>query len=324
MEITVKTKPECKIIIQRGIIKNNKLPDGFIITDANVYDNYKEIFDNRKFFCIDAGEKSKNLETYFKILKAIPENMGTIIALGGGVVGDISGLVASTYKRGIKLIIIPTTLLGMVDSSIGGKNGVDLGEKKNYIGTICQPSLVMIDPELLKTLPEKEFKNGLAEVIKYSHLFESPSLNLVGSKNFSDENIEKIIIECCKNKVKVVEKDIFDKSYRHILNFGHTIGHAIEILYCLSHGEAISIGMIKELEIAEKMGLADKNEIEKIKKSFVSAGLPIKLPQNIDVEKVLEIMKSDKKGKFNFAFSEKNYDIEVNEKVIRECLEERE
>jgi len=317
MEIIVKTSPECKIIIERGIIKNNKLPVGFVITDSNLYHYYDYLISSENYI-IKAGEDSKSLDNYLKILNNVSKN--TIVAFGGGVVGDLAGFVASTYKRGINFIQVPTSLVAMTDSGIGGKNGVNLGEKKNYVGTIYQPTLVIIDPELLKTLPEKEFKNGLAEVIKYGYLFGNPSLDLIESKNFSEENIDKIIIECCKNKARVVEKDFSDKGYRHILNFGHTIGHAIEILYNLSHGEAISIGMIKELEIGNKLKIIDKKEIEKLKKVLISAGLPTELPKNIEVEKVLNLMRSDKKGKFMFVFNEKNFDYYVDENIVRECL----
>lgn len=178
MEIIVNTQPKCKIIIQRGFIKNNKLPEGFVITDANLHHYYRDLISSENYI-IKASEESKSLETYFQILKILPENTNTIIAFGGGVAGDIAGFVASTYKRGINLIQVPTSLVAMTDSSIGGKNGVNLGEKKNYVGTIYQPSLVIIDPDLLKTLPEKEFKNGLAEVIKYGYLFENPDLNKI-------------------------------------------------------------------------------------------------------------------------------------------------
>ena len=320
MHIFVNTNPKYKVTIEKGYFKENKLPEGFIITDTNLYHCYKDLIDSKEHFIITAGEASKSIETYFKILKAVPLGVDTIIAIGGGVVGDISGFVASTYKRGIKLIQIPTSVIAMTDSSIGGKNGVNLEKKKNYVGTIYQPSEVIIDTEFLKTLPENEFKNGIAEVIKYSYLFTNPSLDLITSKKFFHENIEKIIIECAKNKARVVEKDSLDTGYRHILNFGHTIGHSIEISYNLSHGEAISIGMVKELEIANKLGLINKSEIESVKRAISLIGLPTELPKNVDIEKVLTVMKSDKKGMFKFAFNEKHYDYYVDEKIVRECL----
>ena len=313
MEIEINTLPKSKIIIQRGIVKT--LASGFIITDTNLLKFYKKLVSSPSYV-ITAGEQSKSLENYNKILNTIKESE-TIVAFGGGVVGDIAGLVASTYKRGINFTQVPTSLIAMVDSSIGGKNGVNLGEKKNYVGTIFYPSRIIIDPSFLKTLPKQEFRNGLAEVIKYSYLFGTPSLDLVTSKKLSDDDIEKIIIECCKNKVKVIEKDPFDKGYRHILNFGHTIGHAIELIHNLSHGEAISIGMVKEIEIASKLGLTKKGEL---KKALSSVGLPVELPKNFNIDKIISVMKSDKKGKFKFAFNEKNYDVYVDEKIIRECL----
>lgn len=317
MEIAVKTNPKYRIIIQKGLIKNNKLPQGFVITDSNVYEKYRDLVGDN-YFCINAGEKSKNIETYFKILDKLKdsENIDTITAFGGGVVGDTAGFVASTYKRGVKLIQIPTSLLAMVDSSIGGKNGVNLGEKKNYIGTIYQPTEVIIDTSFLETLPKEELKNGFAEIIKYYWLFDKNKLK----EKLDLENIEKIIFECCKYKVNVIEKDTFDKSYRHVLNFGHTIGHAIELLNNLSHGEAISIGMIKEMELGEKIGLIKHEETDMLRKALKSAGLPTELPKNIDIQKIIEIMKSDKKGKFRFAFSREKYDVEVEEDKVIEFL----
>lgn len=314
----INTTFKSQIIIQKGIIKNGKLPEGFIITDDNLKKHYKNLIIDENYSIIP-GENSKSLETYNNILKEI-NDVNTIIAFGGGVVGDIAGFLASTYKRGINLIQIPTSLIAMTDSSIGGKNGVNLGNKKNYVGTIYQPSKIIIDVELLKTLPAIEFRNGLAEVIKYSYLFGTPSLDLITKKQHSDEEIENIIIECCKNKCRVIEKDPFDKGYRHILNFGHTIGHAIELLYNLSHGEAISIGMIKELEIAHKLGITKREDIEVLKKAFIAVNLPIELPKSFNQDDIMNILKSDKKGKYKFSFSETKYDIEVDEKTIKECL----
>jgi 3-dehydroquinate synthase len=317
MEIILKTNPVCKIIIESGIIKKKGLPNGIIITDRNLLFHYKDLFSSEKYV-IKPGEKSKSLKNYFKILNTLDSDK--IIAFGGGVVGDLTGFVGSTYKRGINLIQVPTSLVAMTDSSIGGKNGVNLGKRKNYVGTIYQPSLIIIDPDLLKTLPKEEFTNGLSEVIKYAYLFDRHLLNSIKQNNFTSENIEKIIQFCCKNKVEVVEKDPYDKGYRHILNFGHTIGHAIEILYHLRHGEAISIGMIKELEIGYKIGIIPKEDILLLKDVLESVGLPTELPKNLDIDKVLKTMKSDKKGEFIFAFNKKYYDHEVNEDIIRECL----
>ncbi|MBS3091562.1 3-dehydroquinate synthase [Candidatus Pacearchaeota archaeon] len=317
MKIFVKTKPSYTIKIEKGLIKENGLPRGFIITDSNVYEIYKSLIKD-DFFCIKSGEQSKDIDVYKEILEKIRDN-DTIIAFGGGVVGDIAGFVASTYKRGVKLIHIPTTLLAMVDSSIGGKNGVNLGEKKNYIGTIYQPFEVIIDPLFLETLQEKEWQNGLSEVIKYSYLFGKPDIKKISLKIDSKE-LDKVIFDCCKSKAEVVEKDPFDSGYRHVLNFGHTIGHAIELLSGLNHGEAISIGMAKELELAVKRGITNKKDSEIIINRLKSVGLPTSIPENLDKNKIIEIMKADKKGKFIFALNKERYSVKLSEEEVRSIL----
>jgi len=317
MIIRVNTTKNYEIKIGNGIITN--LPEGFIITDKNVYNIYGNLIKGNSFI-LKPGEKSKNLITYREIVEKLSESGDErIIAFGGGVIGDIAGFVASTYKRGIELIQVPTTLLAMVDSSIGGKNGINISNKKNYIGTIYQPNGVLIDPSFLETLPEHEFKNGLAEVIKYFAVFNKPNIKkLENISKFND--IEKIITECCQMKVNVVERDEFDKGYRHILNFGHTIGHAIELLYGLSHGEAISIGMIKELKAGIKLGIINRTKLDEIENLLISNKLPTELPYNSNLEKIISLIKSDKKGKFIFSFNEKNYYVLLDEKIIREVL----
>ena len=235
-----------EIEIQSGSIKNRFLPNGFVITDKNLFQNYEDIIGD-KGFVIEPGEKSKSTEIFLEIINKL-NDADKIVAFGGGVVGDLAGFVASIYKRGIKLIQVPTTLLAMIDSSIGGKNGINLNKRKNYLGTIYQPEKIFIDPSFLETLSIKEFRNGIAEIIKYSILFGKPSLQRIEEGiRISDLDLPQIIYQCCLIKTEVVEQDEKDKNYRHVLNFGHTIGHALELVYHLTHGEAISIGMIKEV-----------------------------------------------------------------------------
>ena len=309
-----------KIEISKGIIKKKGIPKGFIITDENISKLYPELI-TKNHFIIKPDEKSKSFENYKKIIEKLSKtNEQTIIALGGGVVGDLAGFVASTYKRGIDLIQIPTTLLAMIDSSIGGKNGINLRNKKNYLGTIYQPKLVLIDSDFLKTLPEKEFQNGIAEAIKYFAIFEKPKIEIFQKKITKESDLTKAISECCKLKVEVIKKDEKDKNYRHVLNFGHTIGHAIELLYNLNHGQAVSIGMIKELQLAIKKRYATTKKLEQIKKALIINNLPTQLPKNFNVEKILGIMKQDKKGKFIFAFDKENYNVQLNEEIIKEIL----
>ena len=319
MEIIVKTNPSYKIKIEKGIVLKGGLPEGFVITDSNVYSRYKELIKG-PCFVLPAGEKSKTIETYVEIIKKIG-NTDKIIALGGGVVGDIAGFVASTYKRGIPLIQIPTTLLAMVDSGIGGKNGVDLGEKKNYIGTIYQPEEVLIDPDFLKDLPEEEFNNGLAEVIKYSYLFNKPPFEIMKNKITKDsKELINIVYESCKAKAEIVELDEKDKGIRHTLNFGHTIGHAIELLTGLKHGEAISIGMVKETGLAINLGIKEEEDKIRLIKALKANSLPLTFPEKININKVIGIMGYDKKGEFIFAFDRNNSNVKVNEKDIRKIL----
>jgi len=304
--------------IGRGIL-NKKLPSGFLITDTNIKELYPDLI-TRDSFVISAGEKSKSLETYSQIVQSIEKkDPETIIALGGGVVGDISGFVASTYKRGIDFIQIPTSLLAMVDSSLGGKNGLNIGKKKNYLGTVYMPKKIIIDLDLLDTLPEKEFNEGMAEVIKYFFVFGKPSYDLL--YDLKKRNMGEVISECCRLKSLIAEQDERDKNVRHTLNFGHTIGHAIELVYGLRHGEAISIGMVKEAELAIKKDLSTKDKKEKLLTLLKKYDLPTELPANFDKLKVLEIMKADKKGKFIFSVDEKNHSISISEEEILNILQ---
>ena len=310
------------IRIRKGIIKETGLPKGLVITDTNVFRIYKKLIEQsgNKYLVIKAGESSKSIETYSKIIKNLKEDV-RIIAFGGGVVGDIAGFVASTYKRGIPLIHIPTTLLAMVDSSIGGKNGVNLNKKKNYLGTIYLPEMILIDPLFLETLPSDEFRDGIAEIIKYGMIFNKLLLKRLGKKlKIDDEDLGKIIAYSCEIKTKVVGLDEHDKGYRHTLNFGHTIGHALELSYKLKHGQAISIGMIKEAELGQRLGLVKDEEINMLKSALDANGLQSHLPADADVNKIIQLMKSDKKGPLVFAFSSKDWNVKVNEKLVKEVL----
>jgi len=322
MIIEVKTNKPYNIEIDEGTVAQKGLPEGFVVTDENIHNLYLNLTLPEKKFIIEPGEKSKSLVNYEKIAEKLSKtDEQVIIAFGGGVVGDLAGFVASTYKRGISLIHIPTSLIAMVDSSIGGKTGINLEDLKNYLGTIHQPKSVLIDLLFLKTLPLKEFRNGIAEIIKYSHLFGKPDIEKLAKEVTKDDpDLKEIIFQCCQHKAGVVEIDENDKGYRHILNFGHTIGHAIELACGLSHGEAVSIGMVKELELAIKLGLSNKEKLEKLKKALLANCLPIDFPNNFDSEKILKLMKRDKKGELIFAFDEKNCNIQLEEKIVREAL----
>lgn len=242
------------------------------------------------------GERSKNLYTIEQICKKMVkygfDRHDCVIALGGGVTGDIAGFVASIYMRGINYIQVPTSLIAMVDSSIGGKTGVNTSEGKNLIGTFYQPKAVFIDPNLLKTLPKRHLINGMAEVIKYGciksySLFKFIEQNYQKILNRDSGLLNKIIEQSCAIKSEIVKKDEKEKGLRMILNFGHTIGHALEKLsgFKLLHGEAISIGMIEKCE-----NPALKLLLQKI-------GLPTKMPKKFSIEQIQKAIKSDKKKK---------------------------
>ena len=242
-----------------------------IITDDNVKEFYLERVEKKLSqagfstvcFSIPPGEASKNAEQYFSLLNWLCKNKLTrsdiIIALGGGVVGDLAGFTAATYLRGIPFVQIPTTLLAMVDSSVGGKTGIDLPAGKNLAGTFYQPSLVLCDTETLNTLPEHVFKDGCAEVIKYGMLGSTKILEALKEYSHGD-NLDDLIEQCISIKRGIVQRDEFDTGDRMLLNFGHTIAHAIEKLsgYKISHGFAVAAGMAVDTRAAFLKGLCPK------------------------------------------------------------------
>lgn len=239
----------------------------FLITDSNVAALYEreidEFFSASGRFVIPAGEESKNYKTLIRILSAMLESGATrssvVVALGGGVVGDIAGLAASLFMRGVKLVQIPTTLLSQVDSSVGGKTAVDLNGVKNAIGTFYQPSEVYADPTFLETLPMRELRCGMGEIVKYgaicSQIYRSLILN--NKRLYDVRYLQRIIPACIRYKAKVVKEDEKDLTgARRALNLGHTTGHAFELYYGRrSHGECVAIGAYYELYIARKKGI---------------------------------------------------------------------
>ena len=215
---------------------------------------------------IPAGEEHKRLSTvegiYHDLLASGMTRKDLIIALGGGVVGDITGFAAATFLRGVSLCQIPTTLLAQVDSSVGGKTGVDLPEGKNLVGAFYQPRLVLIDPAVLATLPDQTFADGMAEVIKYGYISNREILDMVSAPDYK-KNIERIICECVRIKRDVVTIDEHDTGLRMILNFGHTIGHAAEKLgnyVDLTHGQAVAVGMVAAMRLSAMLGNEDLSE----------------------------------------------------------------
>ncbi|MTI65307.1 MAG: 3-dehydroquinate synthase [Firmicutes bacterium] len=294
----------------RGIYKGEKIA---VITDSNVQRIYGESFCLNlkkygykvKIITIKPGEESKSLEVaknlYDKLLDFQISRGDLIITLGGGVVGDLGGFVSSTLFRGISFIQIPTTLLAQIDSSIGGKVAVNLNRGKNLIGSFYHPKAVFIDPNVLKTLDKRFLYDGMAEAIKYSlisdkSLFER--LNIYKDEKELMYNIEDIIYNCCKIKKRIVELDERDKNERMLLNFGHTIGHAIEKYFNyknFTHGEGVAIGMYNITKKSEEMNITQKGTSDLIKKVLKNYNLPYKL-NNMEKEKILKAITLDKKN----------------------------
>ncbi len=217
-----------------------------------------------------------------------------VIALGGGVVTDLAGYVAATYCRGIPLVMMPTSLLAMVDASIGGKTGVNGPYGKNMIGCIYQPKKVLLDLSTLKSLPKKEVANGMVEIIKHGLIASCKLFEAVEQGS----DIQGMIFESCRIKKEIVEQDERENGKRRLLNFGHTIGHALERLthYSLSHGEAVAIGLLVESYLSVKLGLLDQNSLERIHNVLLKNGLPLQLPSRFSLQNLLDTMAWDKKA----------------------------
>ena len=321
----------------------------FFVSDTNVSKLYlKELVSllkKEKFvvesFTFKAGEQSKNINTlidmYNYALKAGVDRKFTVVALGGGVVGDVSGLFASTYMRGLGLVQIPTSLLAMVDSSIGGKTGIDFEMGKNVVGTFYQPKFVYINSNFIETLSLEHIKNGMAEVIKYAITFSSKFFNeldaILNKSVINKKNFDKIIYECCKFKAKVVEEDEKErKGVRELLNFGHTFGHALETVTKYKkylHGEAVAIGMLFVAELSSRIKFCDNVTKQKIKDMVVGSGFNDNINLKVNPIDLLNIMKKDKKsvsGKIRFVLPEKigkaKTGIEIDNKIILNTIKD--
>lgn len=294
----------------KKIYKGRKIA---IVTDYNVNEFYGEKVTSSlkaegfKTFkiVVKAGEESKSIETLLEVYNKLLDfkiNRGDIIiALGGGVVGDMTGFAASTLLRGIPLIQIPTTLLAQVDSSVGGKVAVDLPRGKNLVGSFYMPKAVFIDPLLLGTLNDKVFNDGMGEVIKYGAIKDSELFNKLmnyENKEAALKDIGKIIYTCCRIKATIVERDERDTGERMLLNFGHTIGHAIEQFYNYteySHGEAVAMGMYAMTKLGEEIGMTKIGTSTIIKDILIKYNLPWTLP-DITTEVIIETISHDKKN----------------------------
>ncbi len=312
--ITLKTPSmEAKIHIGAEVVEA-RLPaltaekKCFVVTDSNVYALYtawfEKYFSGAEIFVLTAGEENKNFQSLYEILekmtKAGLHRTSRLFAVGGGVVGDIGGLAAALYMRGISCVQIPTTLLAQVDSSVGGKTAVDLGGVKNVVGAFYQPCEVLIDPSFLKTLPAREIKCGVGEIVKYAALSGEIFDKLERNKDkLSDlDFLTDLIADCVRHKAKVVQADEKETGERRSLNVGHTTGHAIELASGLSHGECVLHGMRFETRMAMLSGVCDKEYGQRLL-GIVEAALSLSPRQAVDfsgIAKQAELARSDKKN----------------------------
>ncbi|MBU5438201.1 3-dehydroquinate synthase [Tissierella sp. MSJ-40] len=294
-------------IIERDIKKL------FIITDKNIYNLYKENIDtfinkNNNLFIMEPGEEHKNIHTvhlvYKELLNKEIDRDGVILSIGGGVVGDLAGFVASTYKRGIRYIQVPTTLLSQVDSSIGGKVGIDFEGYKNVIGSFYFPMTTFVDTSFMKTLSQREITCGLGEILKYGLIidydfFKYMRSNITKMYEKDKEVILHAITKSISIKQSIVEKDKLDMGLRKILNFGHTVGHGIESYYkykIFNHGEAVILGMVYESYIAKEKGLIDNSYFQEIFKTLNPLVQTRKFNEE-EINRIIDYMKNDKKNK---------------------------
>lgn len=298
------------------IAKNHPAPLYAVVTDSNVNRLYgRTLADamiqaglNTSVLEIPAGESAKNMATVLslatRLLEQGADRQTLLIALGGGVVGDLTGFLAAIFMRQVGYIQLPTTLVGQVDSAVGGKTAVDLPQGKNLLGAFHQPRAVFADLQFLDTLPEREFANGLAEIIKYGIIEDEKLFGLL------EDNMEavlhrdpalllKIVETCCRIKKSIVEIDEREQGLRRILNFGHTLGHALEAEsgYRLSHGEGVALGMIAAAKLSSALGYLAADEAGRIGRLVAQAGLPARIDADLKTEAVLDRLKADKKKK---------------------------
>ena len=283
---------------------------------------------------LEVGEIHKNIATCTEVWGALSDLGGDrksiLINLGGGVISDLGGFVACTFKRGIDFINIPTTLLSMVDASIGGKNGVDLGNLKNQIGIIREPKAVIVDTQFLSTLPQNEMRSGLAEMLKHGLIFDKKYWDKFKDlKSLNTDNLNELIHQSIEIKNEIVCEDLTENGIRKSLNFGHTLGHAIESYFLendsktsLLHGEAIAVGMILESFISREKELLTKEEYQEIKYIINDIFERVEFSQ-IDIEKIIELLIFDKKnefGKVQFALLDGIGKIKINQESDNELI----
>jgi len=321
-----------------------------IITDEHVGPLYAERVaaalgaDRTRVYTIPAGESRKTREQWATLTDAMLADGfgrdGAVVALGGGVVGDLAGFVAATFMRGIPVVQVPTTLLAMIDASVGGKTGVDTPAGKNLVGAFHHPSAVVADPNVLSTLPREQVRAGLAEALKHGVIADEAHFDQVLSEGPAllggsvDDSIVDLVANSVEIKADVVRRDEREGGLRKTLNFGHTLGHAIEALsgYSLLHGEAVAIGMVLESEIAERAGVASAGTAARVRAAVERLTLPHRKPADQSAEQILAATRSDKKARAGaveyalpsrigaMAGSDTSFGIRVPDDLVREVL----
>lgn len=303
-----------EILIDCGFIKDalKEYEDGssYFMVDENVFTLYPDLVPESKTFRFRADEHNKTYESVVSVLGFLfrqgCRRDGTLILIGGGITGDVGGFAAATYMRGISFVQIPTTLLAMVDSSVGGKTGINFRGAKNNVGAFCQPKKVLIDMDFLKTLSDEEYKNGLAEVIKYGMVYDAAFLYYLNeNKNRildrDRETLDYVVTSCCRMKADVVKKDEKEKGDRALLNFGHTFAHAIETDsdHAVKHGFAVATGMYQETEYAVDRGVASQKALDAIGEVLGNYGFPLTYDikdRNVFFTAMTADKKADRKG----------------------------
>ncbi len=314
-----------------------------VISDDRVTELYGERFMRSlaaagiraELILFPAGEESKNLRTVADLASKLArqgfDRRDALLALGGGVTGDITGFLASIYMRGIPFVQVPTTLLAQVDSSVGGKTGVDIPEGKNLVGTFYQPKAVYIDTDVLQTLPDKELRGGLAEVIKYGVIHDAEFFTFLDKNreailNLEQEVISRLIARCCEIKAWVVEQDEREGGLRRVLNFGHTIGHAVEAAshFKMIHGRAVAAGMCAAADLAVRTGCLAEEAADRIRSLIDDYGLPVSIPEELDRRRMKQYILNDKKtvgGQAFYVLPEAVGQVRISDQVREEDVD---
>ncbi len=310
-----------------------------VVTDANVGRLYTNQLESAATITVPAGERYKRLETvstlYDEFLSAGLDRQGTVVALGGGVVGDMAGFAAATYMRGVGFVQCPTTLLAMVDASVGGKTGVDLPQGKNLVGAFKQPTAVIADLDTLATLPPEEFAGGMAEVVKSGLIGDPQLFDQLESKEALHrhspvEILQSIVVNTIRVKQAVVQADPYESGRRAVLNLGHTFGHAIEQVsgYQIGHGYGVAMGLVAAARLSAVLGHCDPTLEQRIEAVLLKQQLPVRIPAGLEADAIIQAMSSDKKkmaGQLRFILLRDVGDVfvhsDVEETAVQEVIE---